>query len=149
MISSEDLERSKFKWYSVDRIPKIGATPFIINTDLQSGPGIHWIAARRYGKKLFIVDSLGPNNYRQNDDVMFSQIRAQGLTPTFYDGKFQQGAKKKLGNKACGWYAQVSATILELSPTIKEANERLYTLFGRTAGDNDVDTLVDIIHNAR
>jgi hypothetical protein len=63
----------------------------IVNTDVSIGGqgGIHYITLFLKNKTCYIVDSLGKDNYRPYDDIMFKQIREKGFRIKFYNGAFQ------------------------------------------------------------
>lgn len=149
-VTSYDLEGNGFDWYNVDRIPKIrDGEVIIINTDLSSGPGIHWVSGKRFGRDFFIVDSLGPSNFRVYDKIMLQKLKRQGLNVLFYNGKFQYGPKTMPANSACGWFAQTTATLLRQSSTIAEADKKIAKMFGRTADDGDIRKLIGIFGTTR
>jgi hypothetical protein len=45
--------------YSVDTVPIKKSGMFIVNTDLSTGPGIHWVAVLSTSKAVYVFDSFG------------------------------------------------------------------------------------------
>jgi hypothetical protein len=45
--------------YSVDTVPIKKSGMFIVNTDLSTGPGVHWVAVVSTAKNIFVFDSFG------------------------------------------------------------------------------------------
>ena len=51
---------SRFKGtYSVDTVPIQKSGMFIVNTDLSTGPGVHWVAVLSTSKTVYVFDSFG------------------------------------------------------------------------------------------
>ena len=63
----------------VDNIKLYHKEPLIVNTDLSSGPGIHWIVLYPVDNICYIFDPLGENNYRLYDNIKINKIREYGL----------------------------------------------------------------------
>lgn len=109
---------------------------FIINTDKSDGAGIHWITMYPKDNTLYIIDSLGKNNERPYDKIMFKIIKQHGLKPVFYHDNFQYA-----DNSHCGWYAIYVAKLINKN---KDADifEMLDDVFGANgADDNDIKVL--------
>ena len=45
--------------YSVDTVPIQKSGMFIVNTDLSTGPGVHWVAVVSTAKNIYVFDSFG------------------------------------------------------------------------------------------
>ena len=58
LINSEDIKRNNLKWSMVDNIKLSYKEPLIMNTDISSGQGIHWIVF------TFGQQNLPQNNFR-------------------------------------------------------------------------------------
>ena len=51
---------SRFKGtYSVDTVPIQKSGMFIVNTDLSTGPGVHWVSVFSTAKNVYVFDSFG------------------------------------------------------------------------------------------
>ena len=51
---------SRFKGtYSVDTVPIQKSGMFIVNTDLSTGPGVHWVSVFSTPKNVYVFDSFG------------------------------------------------------------------------------------------
>ncbi len=59
-------------WSMVDNIKYLKFQ--IVNTDISSGPGIHWICIAQLNDGSLIVDPLGPMNERLYDDIMIRNL---------------------------------------------------------------------------
>ena len=117
--------------------PNKGA--IITNTDVSSGPGIHWITIYRINQDALIIDPLGPRNLRPYDAIMFAQLHnARVIDPEFYDGRFQYKA-----DTTCGLFAIVCAEALraESPESIEQAAETINHVFGQTADIGDAEYL--------
>jgi hypothetical protein len=136
LINGDDIHLNKIKWASVDNFAHLlkSQDAFIINTDLSSGPGIHWITLVNRNKMVHIVDSLGKNNHRQYDDIMKQQLK--GYDYQFYDGYFQ-----KIDNTMCGYFAIFVAKLINSLPD-KDPFQLVESVFGRTADAGDILKLV-------
>lgn len=135
------------KWCNSNTIDKCLGTnkPFILNTDVSDGPGIHFITCFEYQpNQLFIIDSLGPKNYRENDNIMFNILDENNYDVKFYQYKFQQ----KLSN-VCGFWAVWCCKIIEqLQDEYENVTPQLITktlvkMVGKTANKKDVLQLIN------
>jgi hypothetical protein len=114
---------------------------FIVNTDHTSGTGIHWITIMPIDDRVFIVDSLGQNNVRPYDNIMFSTFANAGLEPVFYRGRFQWD-----NDSLCGWFAIYVTKMLNDNAkgiSVPIANKLISNTFGHTADDHDVKILIN------
>lgn len=108
--------------------------PLIINTDLSNGEGIHWIVLYPKDGTLYVIDPLGPKNYRPYDNV-FSQVASQsGLTIKYFPGRFQFN-----NSQECGWFAIYVAKLLQ--KTNGDPFNIVKSTFGRTADRGDQTVL--------
>ena len=73
----------------VDNIKLSYKEPLIMNTDISSGPGIHWIVLYPVDKVCYIFDPLGENNFRPYDKIMIEKINEYDLKIKFYPGRIQ------------------------------------------------------------
>ena len=62
----------------VDNIKLTFKDPLIVNTDISSGPGIHWIVLYPVKEICYIIDPLGENNFRPYDKIMIDRINEFG-----------------------------------------------------------------------
>ena len=135
------------KWCSVDTIDKClgDDTPFILNSDISSGKGYHWLCCYEYSPNhLFIIDPLGPKNYRPYNNIMMKILKENNYDVIYYPFKFQQ----QLSNLCGEWSIWVAKIIEELKNEYEEVTPRLITkklvsLVGRTADKKDVLQLID------
>ena len=67
----------------VDNIKLTFKDPLIVNTDISSGPGIHWIVLYPVKEICYIIDPLGENNFRPYDKIMIDKINEFGLKIKF------------------------------------------------------------------
>lgn len=109
-------------------------TPFIVNTCLTTDlHGIHWIACVLIEKPkpiLYIYDSLGKDNLRPNDKLMYKICSDNGIKIYMHDDKSQFDE-----SFSCGWYSIFVCKQMELLPelTIENINNMITKYFG---GDN-------------
>jgi hypothetical protein len=109
LISSNDIERNGFKWFSADTIPaKLpNKEPILINTDRENGDGIHWITAyKERPGSVFVYDPLGPRNKRNNNRLIMDSLKKSGSV-SLYIGKDQSNA-----SNLCGWLSLLVAGYL-------------------------------------
>lgn len=144
MINSDDIIRNGFDWGSVDNFAgKLkDREPIIVNTDISSGQGIHFFTVIPIDDVLFIIDSLGTNNYRPYDDIMFREIEQTGLRPVFFNGRMQFD-----NDSLCGWFSLFNAYLLKNYQghlTLAIANKLIENAFGHTADDGDIHKLIDM-----
>jgi len=103
MMSNNDIQKNGYDVEMVDTFEKLLQydKPFVVNTDVSTGQGIHYICLYKYDENnVFIIDSLGPHNFRPYDKIMFDILRKNHLNFSFYPYKFQTNKSIK-----CGWWA--------------------------------------------
>lgn len=143
LINSGDIERNGLKWSSVDTIDNLlnQEEAFVVNTDISTGSGIHWIVMKVFDNTVFIIDPLGPRNYRPYDETMFETIHNNGMRPQFYPGSMQFKT-----NSLCGWFSIFMAKEINSNNigSIKECIGLIDQFFGknRKADKNDERVLV-------
>ena len=121
----------------VDNIKLTFKDPLIVNTDISSGPGIHWIVLYPVKEICYIIDPLGENNFRPYDKLMIDQINDFGLKIKFYPGRIQFK-----NSNLCGYFSIMIAKYLkkyEPDNPIHLINE----LFGLKADNNDIKQLIN------
>ena len=136
LISSEDIKRNNLKWSMVDNIKLSYKEPLIMNTDISSGPGIHWIVLYPVDKVCYIFDPLGENNFRPYDKIMIDKINEYELKIKFYPGRIQFK-----NSNLCGYFSIMIAKYLkkyEPDEPFKLINE----LFGLKPDNNDIKQLI-------
>lgn len=140
MISSSDIESNGIAWGSVDNFAgKLkDRVPIVINTDLSSGGGVHWLCLYPVEKKVIVFDSLGKSNFRPNDAIMVKQIQSRGYTTTVWNGSSQFK-----DDSLCGWHAIYCAKLLKQHrpKTIDQACDVVEQTIGKTADEADVQRL--------
>ena len=136
LINSEDIKRNNLKWSMVDNIKLSYKEPLIMNTDISSGPGIHWIVLYPVDKVCYIFDPLGENNFRPYDKIMIDKINDYDLKLKFYPGRIQFK-----NSNLCGYFSIMIAKYLkkyEPDEPFKIINE----LFGLKPDNNDIKQLI-------
>ena len=136
LINSEDIKRNNLKWSMVDNIKLSYKEPLIMNTDISSGPGIHWIVLYPVDKVCYIFDPLGENNFRPYDKIMIDKINDYDLKIKFYPGRIQFK-----NSNLCGYFSIMIAKYLkkyEPDEPFKIINE----LFGLKPDNNDIKQLI-------
>lgn len=136
LINSEDIKKNNLKWSMVDNIKLSYKEPLIMNTDISSGPGIHWIVLYPVDKVCYIFDPLGENNFRPYDKIMIDKINDYDLKIKFYPGRIQFK-----NNNLCGYFSIMIAKYLkkyEPDEPFKLINE----LFGLKPDNNDIKQLI-------
>ena len=136
LINSEDIKKNNLKWSMVDNIKLSYKEPLIMNTDISSGPGIHWIVLYPVDKIFYIFDPLGENNFRPYDKIMIDKINGYNLKIKFYPGRIQFK-----NSNLCGYFSIMIAKYLkkyEPDNPIHLINE----LFGLKADNNDIKELI-------
>lgn len=121
----------------VDNIKLTFKDPLIVNTDISSGPGIHWIVLYPVKDICYIIDPLGENNFRPYDKIMIDRINEFGLKIKFYPGRIQFK-----NSNLCGYFSIMIAKYLkkyEPDNPIHLINE----LFGLKADNNDIRQLIN------
>lgn len=121
----------------VDNIKLTFKDPLIVNTDISSGPGIHWIVLYPVKDICYIIDPLGENNFRPYDKIMIDIINDYGLKIKFYPGRIQFK-----NSNLCGYFSIMIAKYLkkyEPDNPIHLINE----LFGLKADNNDIKQLIN------
>jgi hypothetical protein len=115
---------------------------FVINTDMSTGSGIHYIVLYCHNNECYIIDPLGKSNYRMYDDVMFDIVRNNSYDTKFYPYKFQMTDSSK-----CGYFAiSVVKLIKRLRRKYKDVSfdvvkDEIVKKFGKTADPNDEEEL--------
>ena len=136
LINSEDIKRNNLKWSMVDNIKLSYKEPLIMNTDISSGPGIHWIVLYPVDKVCYIFDPLGENNFRPYDKMMIEKLNDYDLKIKFYPGRIQFK-----NSNLCGYFSIMIAKYLkkyEPDEPFKIINE----LFGLKPDNNDIKQLI-------
>lgn len=136
LINSNDIIKNNLKWSMVDNIKLSHKEPLIMNTDISSGPGIHWIVLYPVDKICYIFDPLGENNFRPYDKIMIDQINDYDLKLKFYPGRIQFK-----NSNLCGYFSIMIAKYLkkyEPDQPFKLINE----LFGLKPDNNDIKQLI-------
>ena len=110
MISSRDIEANGFEWSYANTIPSLRiGKPIIVNTDLDGGPGIHWITLVKLANGVtYIYDPLGARNQRVSSD-------GTRTTDTITKGKrvvFYPYASQRASTTRCGWFALYVANLI-------------------------------------
>ena len=121
----------------VDNIKLYHKVPLIVNTDLSSGPGIHWIVLYPVDNICYIFDPLGENNFRPYDNIMINKIREYGLKFKFYPGRFQFK-----NSNLCGYFSIMIAKYLKKYEPETPFNI-INDLFGLTPDNNDIKALIN------
>jgi len=126
------------RWVSVDQNYNLKLyQPLIVNTDVSTSQGIHWIIIYPLQSTNVIIDPLGPDNFRPYDKDMFNQLQQY----QFYNGSFQLE-----DSSLCGWFAMAVVKMLkQYRPTTPQAVFKLLdSYFGtdRTADANDEQVLL-------
>lgn len=113
---------------------------FIVNTDLSSGSGIHWIVIYRNNDNLLIIDPLGKKNYRPYDAIMFKTIKDVGLKYKFFDDDIQYS-----NNSLCGWYSIYVAKLINKNKdkSINEIIDILNSKFKSNGADDDDEKILE------
>jgi hypothetical protein len=149
-INSNDIEQNGLKWCSVDEIGKmlkIGNI-FLVNTDLSSGPGIHWLCAcclvDGNQNVLYVVDPLGPENERPNDKVMLDIAHNNNYDVELYPHTIQEK-----WSVHCGYFSIVVAKLMiwlkkQNRLTIDDIEKETIKLFGRYADLSDEALLAQL-----
>ena len=138
LISGTDINNNGFNYASSDDwLTKIRENiPLIVNTDVSSGPGIHWIVFLLRGKTVYVIDPLGPNNYRPYQGVINQLASKNGLSLKYFPGEFQFD-----DNSSCGWFSVYVAKALQLINP-KDPFKLVEKYFGLTADDGDIKRLI-------
>ena len=136
LINSEDIKKNNLKWSMVNNIKLSYKEPLIMNTDISSGPGIHWIVLYPVDKVCYIFDPLGENNFRPYDKIMIDKINDYDLKIKCYPGRIQFK-----NSNLCGYFSIMIAKYLkkyEPDEPFKIINE----LFGLKPDNNDIKQLI-------
>lgn len=131
-------------WSMMDKfIPT--ATPQVVNTDISTGPGDHWIVAFINKGEGYVYDPLGPDNHRvttdfiDSDPFLISAFRAKGI----HNIHIYPYASQLKTSALCGWFSIFVATLLRdyLEDYPDTSNEELDTAialeFGESADKRD------------
>lgn len=140
MINSDDLEKNGVRWSMVDELRDnlYDREPLCMNTDVKgegTQGGIHWITVYPRGDTIYIIDSLGKDNYRLYDNLMFSQM--VGMKVRFFNGKFQYD-----DDVLCGFFTIYICKMLQNNPEC-DVFEEVEKVFGLSADDGDIRKLID------
>lgn len=122
-------------WCCVDTIETclFNDEPFILNTDLSTGQGIHWISCMMTKHKiLWIYDPLGRYNKRPNDRLLVDILSRHDVLPYFSENKSQFN-----DSTLCGYYAilvctkikQLTKKISPILPTCRQLEDIIIDLF--------------------
>ena len=146
LITNKDIEEYGIKWAMVDKFGPLlkDRRAIVVNTDVSSGEGIHWIVMIPIDDVVYIVDSLGEEtNERQYDDIMFDTIRKRGYNIKFYDGLYQYK-----DSVLCGYFAIYIALLFNHTPNIslEKAHDIVYKNFGYSSDVNDVRNILNFFH---
>ena len=136
LINSNDIIKNNLKWSMVDNIKLTFKDPLIVNTDISSGPGIHWIVLYPVKDICYIIDPLGENNFRPYDNILINTINDYGLKIKFYPGRIQFK-----NSNLCGYFSIMIAKYLkkyEPDQPFKIINE----LFWLKPDNNDIKQLI-------
>ena len=113
-----------------------------MNTDVSTGEGYHWVTCKRLNNIMYFVDSLGPKNYRVNDEITFDILKKNNIKPYFYPGSMQYK-----NNVWCGWFSILIASEINKldNPTKESITKLLDELFktDRIATDEDENVIIE------
>lgn len=121
----------------VDNIKLTFKDPLIVNTDISSGPGIHWIVLYPVKEICYIIDPLGENNFRPYDKILIDRINEFGLKIKFYPGRIQFK-----NSNLCGYFSIMIAKYLKKYEPDNPFN-LINELFGLKADNNDIKQLIN------
>lgn len=141
LITENDIRNNGLKWCCIDTLEKcLNDTVFIINSDLSNGVGQHWFTIYLKNDLAYIIDSLGPNNYRQYDNIMFKILINNGFKIRFYPYKFQMNNSNK-----CGFFSIYVAKLIQKMryPSFDVIEHELIKLFGRSPDMDDEKVLIN------
>jgi hypothetical protein len=147
MISSRDIEANGFEWSYANTIPSLRiGKPIIVNTDLDGGPGIHWITLVKLANGVtYIYDPLGARNQRVSSD-------GTRTTDTITKGKrvaYYPYASQRASTTRCGWFALYVANLIRKlhrgnrtsTPSAIDITNMIKEHFGRSADKKDEEVL--------
>lgn len=142
LMSNSDITRDGIQCDMVDNIRFRPNTAIVVNTDVSSGSGIHYIVLIPIEHTVYIIDPLGSRNISQRpyDSIMFKAIKDAGYDYTFYPGKFQFN-----DSHLCGYFSTLVAKRLnELhSKTPQTIWDTVEHMFGMTADTGDIRKLME------
>ena len=121
----------------VDNIKLTFKDPLIVNTDISSGPGIHWIVLYPVKEICYIIDPLGENNFRPYDKIMIEKLNSYDLKIKFYPGRIQFK-----NSNLCGYFSIMIAKYLKKYEP-DEPFTLINELFGLKADNNDIRQLIN------
>jgi uncharacterized protein YneF (UPF0154 family) len=137
-----------FKWYSANTIPKdlkVGQ-PIIVNTDLKSGFGVHWITMIKLDpKNKYVYDPLGKNNPRISGQGQLVDSLLLDKSTHLYPYESEMRSSKD-----CGYFAIFVARLMKKafarnpSVTSDQIDALIQKKFGKTADKGDVKHLSSI-----
>ena len=110
---------------------------WIVNTDVSSGGGTHYIVLYIKNNECYIIDPLGKNNFRPYDNIMMEKL--QNYDVSFYPYKFQMDRSVH-----CGWFSLYVCKLIKYLkyPDINKLTKELVRIFGKTADVADELQLV-------
>jgi len=137
MITGQDIYDNGFDYgVADDFVDKlVEDEPLIVNTDISSGPGIHWVVMILKEGMVYIIDSLGPNNYRPYGKMMLQKIVDRGYDYSFYKFRFQKN------DSLCGWFSIYLSYLYNKEKPI-DPYEMTYNEFGKSADNQDIMHLI-------
>jgi hypothetical protein len=144
LINNSDIEQNGLIWASIDNFKNKlkDGLPIIINTDVSTGQGIHWIVLTKIGSNVFIIDSLGRLNKRDNQDILDKTLKELNLTPIYYNGAMQY-----MDSNLCGYFSIINAyNILKLNElSIKNITKMLDDMYGadRIPDEGDIKVILE------
>lgn len=148
LVTDKIISEHKLPWATADTFDLRKTPVVIVNTDIQSGPGIHWITiATTRDKRALIIDSLGPRDDQPYNDMITTRIKLQGFTPTLYKGKFQFDY-----DHSCGWFAiataQIAISTLRSNPdaTVADIAAAVRAVFGNRPDVTDLEIIKRRFH---
>jgi hypothetical protein len=140
-MSNNDIVKNRFNVGMVDNFEKylINNKPFVVNTDVSSGFGIHYIVLCKLDNNCYICDSLGKNNYRPYDNIMLKTIKNNGLNCIWYPFKFQVKTSVK-----CGWWSIFVCKLIQnlQNKSPQNITENIKKFVGKTAEISDENVLI-------
>jgi hypothetical protein len=118
MISSDDIKKAGYPWYSRDTLPyQLRDQTAIYNLDYASGPGTHWVTFAVKGPIVYYVDPFG-SHLKGHDGKATKELIQRAK---------DSGMKEICGNEyqyqdkytwLCGYYALYFASKLNKNKKI-------------------------------
>jgi len=105
LISNMDIEYFDCKWCTIDNLEKnlkyISLTnPYIVNTGLSTGQGIHWVVVIKNNNNIGLIDPLGHENNRDNNNILNNLIDKYNLNLKIATFQIQKDT-----SVLCGYFA--------------------------------------------